>query len=58
MTDAVMQRRPAVRALLANRPEGLVRLVVGAEALPKTLPPRDGAYLKTRLRAHLGLAPT
>jgi len=36
---------------------GLIRLVVGAETLPKTLPARDGAYLKARFRAHLGLAP-
>jgi thiamine pyrophosphate-dependent acetolactate synthase large subunit-like protein len=37
---------------------GLIRLVVGAEPLPKTLPARDGAWLKTRFRAHLGLPPT
>jgi thiamine pyrophosphate-dependent acetolactate synthase large subunit-like protein len=43
--------------LTAAAGPGLIRLVVGAEPLPKTLPARDGAYLKTRFRAHLGLAP-
>jgi len=43
--------------LAAGAGPGLIRLVVGAEPLPKTLPARDGAYLKTRFRAHLGLAP-
>jgi thiamine pyrophosphate-dependent acetolactate synthase large subunit-like protein len=43
--------------LAAGGGPGLIRLVVGAEPLPKTLPARDGAYLKTRFRAHLGLAP-
>ncbi len=37
---------------------GLIRIVVGSEPLPKTLPARDGAYLKTRFRAHLGLQPS
>lgn len=32
---------------------GLVKVV--AERLPRTLPPRDGVYLKTRFRAALGL---
>jgi thiamine pyrophosphate-dependent acetolactate synthase large subunit-like protein len=51
----------AVRALsprlAAGEGPGLIRIVVGAEPLPKTLPARDGAYLKTRFRAHLGLQP-
>ncbi|MBM3585772.1 MAG: aldehyde dehydrogenase [Alphaproteobacteria bacterium] len=29
--------------------------VIGAEPLPRALPPRDGVLLKNRLRAHLGL---
>jgi thiamine pyrophosphate-dependent acetolactate synthase large subunit-like protein len=36
---------------------GLVRVIIGAEATPKALPARDGAYLATRFRAALGLAP-
>jgi thiamine pyrophosphate-dependent acetolactate synthase large subunit-like protein len=43
--------------LAAGEGPGLIRIIVGSEPLPKTLPARDGAYLKTRLRAHLGLAP-
>jgi hypothetical protein len=30
---------------------------VNREEAPRALPPRDGAFLKTRLRARLGLAP-
>lgn len=36
---------------------GLVRAIIGAEPTPKALPARDGAYLATRFRAALGLAP-
>jgi len=36
---------------------GFIRLIVGTEPLPKALPVRDGTYLKTRIRAHLGLEP-
>jgi thiamine pyrophosphate-dependent acetolactate synthase large subunit-like protein len=43
--------------LTAGEGPGLIRIVVGSEPLPKTLPARDGAYLKTRLRGHLGLTP-
>jgi thiamine pyrophosphate-dependent acetolactate synthase large subunit-like protein len=43
--------------LAAGEGPGLLRIIVGSEPLPKTLPARDGAYLKTRLRAHLGLQP-
>jgi thiamine pyrophosphate-dependent acetolactate synthase large subunit-like protein len=43
--------------LVARAGPGLIRIVVGSEPLPKTLPARDGAYLKTRFRAHLGLHP-
>lgn len=35
-----------------------VRLAIRPGAPPKTLPPRDGAFLKTRLRSHLGLPVT
>lgn len=42
--------------LYAGAGPGIVRIVVGSEPLPKTLPARDGAYLKTRFRAHLGLS--
>lgn len=43
--------------LAAGSGPGLIRIVVGSEPLPKTLPARDGAYLKNRFRAHLGLNP-
>lgn len=35
----------------------LVQVLVAADELPRALPPRDGVYLKNRLREHLGLAP-
>jgi thiamine pyrophosphate-dependent acetolactate synthase large subunit-like protein len=43
--------------LTAGAGPGLIRIIVGSEPLPKTLPARDGAYLKTRFRSHLGLQP-
>ncbi len=48
----------ALRGRLAQ-PAGpaLVRAIIGAEPTPKALPARDGAYLATRFRAQLGLAP-
>ena len=58
---ATVSDEAAVRALapklVARGGPGLIRIVVGSEPLPKTLPARDGAYLKTRFRAHLGLQP-
>ncbi|QXM25751.1 aldehyde dehydrogenase [Elioraea tepida] len=57
-TAATVEEARALAPRLADRSgPALIRLVVGAEPLPKTLPPRDGAYLKTRFRANLGLAP-
>lgn len=48
----------AIRPRLAKPAgPGLVRAIVGAEPTPKALPARDGAYLATRFRAQLGLAP-
>ena len=47
-------------AVELNKPAKGPRLFVlkiAAEALPRSLPPRDGTFLKTRLRAHLGLQP-
>lgn len=32
-------------------------LKIKAENLPRSLPPRDATFIKTRFRAHLGLAP-
>lgn len=32
-------------------------LKIAAENLPRSLPPRDATYVKTRFRAHLGLSP-
>ncbi|WP_291298962.1 thiamine pyrophosphate-dependent enzyme [Elioraea sp.] len=58
---ATVDGETALRALApkltAGAGPGLIRIVVGSEPLPKTLPARDGAYLKTRFRAHLGLQP-
>jgi len=57
-TAATVEEARALAPRLADRSgPALIRLVVGAEPLPKTLPPRDGAYLKTRFRAKLGLSP-
>jgi thiamine pyrophosphate-dependent acetolactate synthase large subunit-like protein len=48
----------AARAALANMASGpkfiAVRIANGEK--PRMLPPRDGAFLKTRFRAHLGFA--
>ncbi|MCS6920454.1 MAG: aldehyde dehydrogenase, partial [Elioraea sp.] len=58
-TAATVEAVAALAPRLADASgPGLIRLVVGTEPLPKTLPARDGAWLKTRFRAHLGLAPT
>ena len=32
-------------------------LKIEAKNLPRSLPPRDATYIKTRFRAHLGLQP-
>jgi thiamine pyrophosphate-dependent acetolactate synthase large subunit-like protein len=37
---------------------GLAQVLVRADELPRALPARDGAYLKDRFRAALGLLPT
>jgi thiamine pyrophosphate-dependent acetolactate synthase large subunit-like protein len=37
---------------------GLAQVLVRADELPRALPARDGAYLKNRFRATLGLEPT
>ncbi|HEV7259190.1 MAG TPA: thiamine pyrophosphate-dependent enzyme [Bosea sp. (in: a-proteobacteria)] len=44
---------------LRNPAEGprLFVLKIAAENLPRSLPPRDAAYVKTRFRQHLGFAP-
>lgn len=49
--------RAAAPRLGAGAGPGLLRIVVSSEPLPKTLPARDGAYLKARFRSHLGLGP-
>jgi thiamine pyrophosphate-dependent acetolactate synthase large subunit-like protein len=48
---------PEIRRALRDCAGGprFVRLAIRPGAPPKTLPPRDGAFLKTRLRKHLGL---
>jgi thiamine pyrophosphate-dependent acetolactate synthase large subunit-like protein len=33
-------------------------LKIGAESLPRSLPPRDAVFLKNRFRGHLGLGPS
>ncbi len=54
--DGVAALRPAIRETVGG--PRFVHLVIAAGATPKTLPPRDGAFLKTRFRAHLGIPPT
>ena len=46
-------------ATLVNARQGctLAQVHIRAEELPRALPPRDGVYVKNRLRAALGLAP-
>lgn len=46
----------AALAAPATGPRFFVLKVV-AENLPRSLPPRDATFIKTRFRAHLGLAP-
>lgn len=41
----------------ARRAPTFACVAIRAEEAPRMLPPRDGAFLKNRLRAHLGLAP-
>jgi thiamine pyrophosphate-dependent acetolactate synthase large subunit-like protein len=41
----------------ANQGPGFFVFKIAAENLPRSLPPRDAAYIKTRFRAHLGLRP-
>lgn len=46
-------------ARLVNARAGtvLAQVFIAADAQPRALPPRDGAFVANRLRAHLGLAP-
>lgn len=48
----------AIRAEIATKAAGprLFVIKVKAENLPRSLPPRDAAFIKNRFRAHLGLA--
>ncbi|WP_239451557.1 thiamine pyrophosphate-dependent enzyme [Elioraea rosea] len=55
-TDEASLRTLAPKLAAGSGP-GFIRIVVGSEPLPKTLPTRDGAYLKNRFRANLGLTP-
>jgi thiamine pyrophosphate-dependent acetolactate synthase large subunit-like protein len=49
--------RPLAERVRARRGCGLAQVLVRAEVLPRALPSRDGAYLKERFRAALGLPP-
>jgi len=53
-------RVPGLRAAIRETTGGprFVRLAIAPGATPKTLPPRDGAFLKSRFRAGLGLPVT
>jgi len=48
---------PGLRAAIKQTAGGprFIRVVIAAGAKQKTLPPRDGAFIKTRFRAGLGL---
>jgi len=50
----------ALRAVIRQTASGprFIRVVIAPGAKPKTLPPRDGAFLKARFRAHLGFPVT
>lgn len=49
---------PALRARLHEAAgPGFARIAVRAEPLPRSLPSRDGAWLKARFRAGLGMPP-
>jgi thiamine pyrophosphate-dependent acetolactate synthase large subunit-like protein len=59
-TTATIDTLAAIEGLraAAHRTAGGPRfatVVIGAEPLPRALPPRDGVLLKDRIRAHLGL---
>lgn len=41
----------------ARRGPALAQVLIAPTELPRALPPRDGAFLKNRFRAHLGLTP-
>jgi len=45
------------RRINAKAGLSLAQVLVAADELPRALPPRDGVYLKNRVREHLGLAP-
>ena len=53
-TDAAL--RAAIRQIVGG--PRFVRLAIAPGAEPKTLPPRDGAFLKTRFRGGLGVLVT
>lgn len=60
--NAFVVREPAGTQALAQRVrarKGLAfaQVLIAAEEVPRALPPRDGTYLKNRVREHLGLAP-
>ena len=58
MTVAAEAGLAEARALLhAGGGPGLVRVLIAPGETPRALPPRDGAYLKTRFRQALGMAP-
>jgi thiamine pyrophosphate-dependent acetolactate synthase large subunit-like protein len=50
-TDAIARR------VAARGGPAFVQVHVASDALPRALPPRDGAFLKNRFRAVLGLGP-
>lgn len=51
------QMEPLLARAKARQGCFLAQVRVAAQELPRALPPRDGTYLKNRLRAELGLAP-
>ncbi|WP_255429556.1 thiamine pyrophosphate-dependent enzyme [Ramlibacter albus] len=60
--DAVVVRemdgvQAIARRVNAKAGLALAQVIVAADELPRALPPRDGVYLKNRVREHLGLAP-
>ncbi|MBV1696601.1 MAG: aldehyde dehydrogenase [Hyphomicrobiales bacterium] len=53
--DALEPLRPRLRS---GTGPGFATIRIAADEPPRALPPRDGVYLKTRVRGALGLPPT
>lgn len=55
--DTLEQVKEVAACIDARRGPALAQVLISASEPPRALPPRDGAYVKNRFRAHLGFAP-